>query len=115
ALSIAGIEALDVNAAGSFANETVSLTSLRATGTGGLVASASGRIPLSGAGLDLAVEATAPLSLANRFLSGGAAASGTAGFNGRIAGSLTDPQISGRISSADAGYADPNLRIALRD
>src|SRR5690606_24688582 len=78
-------------------------------------ASASGRIPLAGAGLDLAIDASAPLSLANRFLSGGASASGTARFQGRVGGSLSEPQISGRIASGDGGYADPTLQIALRN
>ncbi len=114
-LSDAGIGALELSASGTFAEDMVMLSALRASGPDGLNATASGRIPIGGRGLDLAVDATAPLGLANRFLSGGATATGAANFKGRIAGSLSDPEISGRVTASGAGYSDPSLQVAMRD
>lgn len=114
ALTEAGLSALEIGANGSFAGETLTLTSFNATDPTGLAVSGSGRVPLSGSGLNVSLEGGAPLSLANRQLaSRGARVGGTARFALRIAGSARNPAISGRISTDDASYADPLANLAL--
>lgn len=110
-----GISALNVDAAGRYAGETVTLSSLSASGPEGLTVTANGRVPISGKGISLDAEGTVPISLANRRLAGGAAASGTLTFNARVTGSMANPAISGTLSTNDAAYADPVTNVALRN
>lgn len=109
-----GVDGLEVSASGRFADEAVTLTALNARGAQGLAVEASGRVPLSGSGLDLRLSGSAPLALANRHLAGGAAASGTLRFDGRVTGSLASPRINGSAQTADGAYSDPSLNIGLR-
>lgn len=116
ALTQAGLSALEMGVNGSFAGDTLTLTSFNASGPSGLTVTGGGRVPLSGSGLNVSVEGGAPLSIANRQLaSRGARAGGTARFALRIAGSTRNPAISGRISTNDASYADPLANLALNN
>jgi translocation and assembly module TamB len=109
-----GIAPLSLSANGSFSSQTVSLDSLTANGNGGLSVSGSGRVPLAGAGMSLNLDGSAPLSLANRFLAErGGQASGTANFNARIGGSVTNPQFGGTVTTSGAGYVDPEANLRL--
>lgn len=112
----AGIGTLEASAAGSFANETVNLTSASVSGPAGLSASASGTIPLSGGGLSVNLSGQAPLSLANQFLiDRGTQFSGIVEFSGTVAGSLDRPDIGGTISTAGAQIIDPEANVGLND
>ncbi|WP_375599847.1 translocation/assembly module TamB domain-containing protein [Devosia sp. Naph2] len=109
-----GIAPLTFNASGSFADEVVTLDSLSANGSGGLAVSGSGRVPLTGNGLSVALNGSAPLSLANRFVADrGARVSGTVNFDARVGGSLTSPQFTGSASTNGAEYVDPELNLRL--
>ena len=109
-----GIAPLTLDASGSYAGQVVSLQSLTASGSGGLSVRGSGRVPLAGNGLDLALTGSAPLSLANRFLlDRGARLSGTANLDARVGGSLTSPQFAGTVSTSGAEYVDPALNLRL--
>ncbi|RDE09430.1 translocation/assembly module TamB domain-containing protein [Pelagibacterium lacus] len=109
-----GIAPLSLSARGSFANETVRLDSASVSGSGGLSATAQGTIPLAGAGLDIAVNGSAPLALANQFVADrGGQLSGTATLAARVTGRLDDPQFSGTVSVADGQYIDPGLALRL--
>lgn len=109
-----GIAPLSLTAQGSYASGAVSLSQASASGTGGLNATASGTIPLEGSGLDLTVQGSAPLSLANQFVADrGAQVSGNASFNARVTGRLDDPQFSGTVSVANGEYIDPDLALRL--
>lgn len=109
-----GIAPLSFSANGSFANNTVTLASARASGAGGLNATASGTIPLEGNGLNLTVNGSAPLALANQFVAErGAALSGTATLDARVTGALANPQFSGTVSVAGGEYVDPVLNLRL--
>ncbi|WP_404400625.1 translocation/assembly module TamB domain-containing protein [Pelagibacterium halotolerans] len=111
-----GITPFSVTAEGRYGNETVTLTSATATGAQGLRATASGTIPLAGRGLNLSVQGTAPLSLANRILAErGAQLSGTATVNAQVTGRIANPQLSGTISVANGDYIDPGLALRLVD
>src|SRR5690606_1067478 len=95
-LSTFGAGPLQIEAQGSYAGETVTLGSLRATGPSGLTVSASGQLPLSGAGLNIDARGSVPLSLANRlFADRGAQVTGTLNANVGIRGRLSNPAISG--------------------
>ncbi|HCO56292.1 MAG TPA: hypothetical protein DIT93_14925, partial [Pelagibacterium sp.] len=89
---------LTLSAQGSFADNTITLSQARANGSGGLSATAQGTIPLEGAGLNIAVNGSGPLSLANRFVADrGAQISGTANLDARVTGRIDDPQFSGTV------------------
>ncbi|QYO75960.1 translocation/assembly module TamB domain-containing protein [Devosia salina] len=109
-----GIAPLTLSASGSYADQVVTLQRLTANGNGGLSVSGSGQVPLAGNGLSLALKGSAPLALANRFVADrGAQLSGTASFDARIGGSLTNPQFSGAVTTSGAGYVDPTLNLRL--
>jgi translocation and assembly module TamB len=64
----------------------------------GVEATASGRIPLSGSGLNLDVRGAVPLGLAERFVADrGLQASGLASIDARVTGSLDSPQVAGSV------------------
>jgi translocation and assembly module TamB len=109
-----GIAPLSLTASGSYAGEVVTLATLSANGNGGLAVTGSGQVPLAGNGLALSLTGSAPLSLANQFLvDRGAQVSGTANINARVGGSLSNPQFSGTVTTAGAGYVDPALNLRL--
>lgn len=114
AISEFGIAPLTLSAQGNFADNVVTLAQARASGSGGLSATAQGTIPLEGAGLNVAVNGSAPLSLANRFVADrGAQVSGTANLDARVTGRLDDPQFSGTVSVANGEFIDPGLALRL--
>src|SRR5690606_3727730 len=79
-----------------------------------LAVSGAGRVPLSGPGMALTLNGSAPLSLADRFLADrGGQLSGTATLNARVEGSLSSPQFSGTVATSGAGYVDPELNLRL--
>ena len=109
-----GIAPLSLNAAGSYRNNTVTLASLTANGSGGLTLSGSGTVPLSGTGLNVAVKGSAPLALGNRFVADrGGQLSGVVTLDARVTGSTASPQFAGRVSTNGAGYVDPELNLRL--
>ena len=109
-----GIAPLSLAANGAYAGEIVVLDALTVNGNGGLSVTGSGRAPLSGPGLALAFNGSAPLALANQFVAErGGQLSGTASFNAQIGGTLSDPQFSGAVSTSGAGYVDPELNLRL--
>lgn len=115
AISEFGIAPLSLAAQGTFADNRVTLTSARATGAQGLSATAQGTIPLDGAGLDVSVNGSIPLVLANRFVADrGGQLSGTATLDARLSGRLDNPQFSGTVSVAGAEYIDPELALRLQ-
>lgn len=109
-----GISSLDLTTAGRFANETVTLTSLSLRSPEKLAIDASGTIPLSGNGLSVNLTGSAPLAIANRFLSErGTQLSGVVEVNGSVSGSIQKPAIRGMFSTSGAQLVDPetNLRV----
>src|SRR5690606_25442888 len=114
AISEFGIAPLSLSASGSYADNTVTPSEAPASGPGGLAATAPGTIPLDGSGLKIAIEGSAPLSLANRFIADrGAQFSGNVTADARVSGSLADPQFSGTVSVANGEYIDPELALRL--
>lgn len=109
-----GITPLSLSAQGSFADGRIALANARASGAQGLSATARGTIPLEGSGLDIVVNGSAPLSLANRFVAdSGAQVSGTANLDARVTGRIDNPQFAGTLSVAGAEYVDPALSLRL--
>ncbi|HEV7277361.1 MAG TPA: translocation/assembly module TamB domain-containing protein [Devosiaceae bacterium] len=109
-----GVTPLSFEAAGNFADGTVDLDRLSATGTDGLQLAASGSIPLTGGGMSLALTGSAPLALANRLVAErGGQFTGTANLDARLTGSLADPRFSGTVSTSGSGYTDPALNLRL--
>lgn len=109
-----GVQPLTVAAEGRFAENTVILDSAVAENGQGLLISASGRVPVSGSGLDVNVQGNAPLSLANAALAErGAAVQGAAEFSVAVSGSVADPQFNGMVSTSNAVVIDPESNIRL--
>ena len=108
------ITPLSFTANGSYAGNGIRLASLSAEGAGGLRFTGSGTVPLTGRGLDIRIEGSAPLTLANRFVADrGGQLSGGVTFNVAVSGNTSAPRISGNVSLADAGYIDPELNLRL--
>ena len=115
-LANAGLAPVQATARGSLVGRVVTLSSLAATGRGGLEVSGSGRIPLDGDGLAIDINGSAPLALGNRFVADrGGQLSGTATLRARVTGSLAAPQVAGSVSTGGAGYVDPELNLRLVD
>jgi len=115
AISDYGIAPLSASASGSFANNTVTLASLSANGSGGLTLTGSGTVPLSGNGLNVSVNGSAPLALGNQFVADrGGQLSGVVTINAQATGSIASPQFGGRVSTNNAGYIDPELNLRLQ-
>lgn len=116
AIASFGITPISVSANGTYAGQAVVLDALTANGAGGLAVTGSGRVPLEGSGLALNLEGSAPLALANQFVADrGGQLSGTANINARVSGSLDNPVFAGTVSTAGAGYVDPELNLRLTD
>lgn len=109
-----GIAPLSFTANGSYAGNGIQLAAISAQGAGGLRFSGSGTVPVTGRGLDIRIEGSAPLTLANRFVADrGGALSGGVTFNLAVSGNTSAPRVSGTVSLADAGYIDPELNLRL--
>jgi translocation and assembly module TamB len=115
-LQAAGIASLDATAAGRFADQAVTLSSVSVTGPAGLSLDASGTVPLSGNGLSVNLNGAAPLSLANRFLADrGTQLVGVVQLSGSVSGSIQQPVIRGMASTNGAQVIDPESNVGLRD
>ncbi|WP_306119418.1 MULTISPECIES: translocation/assembly module TamB domain-containing protein [unclassified Roseitalea] len=110
----AGLAPLNAQASGTFSGATIRIAALNATNPQGLDLSASGAIPIAGAGLALDVSGTAPLALGNAALAGrGTRLSGTLRVQANVSGSLADPAISGLASVSGGTVVDPLANIEL--
>lgn len=114
AISEFGIAPLSLTTNGSFANNSVTLAALSANGSGGLTLTGSGTVPLAGNGLNLTINGSAPLALANPFVADrGGQLSGTANLDARVSGSISAPQFGGTATISNGGYVDPELNARL--
>ncbi|BDA82842.1 translocation/assembly module TamB [Aureimonas sp. SA4125] len=109
----AGVGPLDLTASGRFADKTLTLDADLAGS--GLTFAANGSVDLAGAPqLDLALNGTVPLSIANRILAeGGRSVSGTASVNATVTGSATAPSVNGTIATSGASFTDGGLNLAV--
>ncbi|SHE84526.1 translocation/assembly module TamB domain-containing protein [Devosia limi] len=111
-----GIAPLTVAANGTFANNVVTLASVSASGAQGLRVTGSGTVPLSGNGLNVSLNGSAPLALANQFVADrGGQFGGTVQLDARVSGSINAPQFSGTVATSGAGYVDPILNLRLQN
>ena len=109
-----GIGALSFSASGQYGGGAVVLSSATVSGPQDLSFSVSGRIPVSGPGLNVSVDGRIPLSLANRFLAErGTQVSGTLVADIGVSGSLDNPVVTGSISTSGAALVDPQANIRL--
>ncbi|EJN00107.1 translocation/assembly module TamB domain-containing protein [Phyllobacterium sp. YR531] len=114
-LQEAGLAPLQLNAAGHFANERLSLSSAKVDGPQGFTVSASGEVPISGNGLGINVTGNIPLSLANRFLADrGTQAKGNIDVTANVTGTFAQPQIRGMFSANGAEVIDPEANLRLQ-
>lgn len=82
------------------------------TGPGGITLSSAGRVAADASRLDLTLNGTAPLALANRHLSG-QAVSGTARFDLALNGPPALSSLTGLIALEQARFTTPALGIAV--
>ncbi|MCC4296198.1 translocation/assembly module TamB domain-containing protein [Aurantimonas coralicida] len=111
----AGVGALAVTTSGRFADQVVT-TDTSLTGDG-LDFSANGSVNLAGGPqLDLSLNGSAPLSLANRILAeGGRSVQGTVLVDARVTGPVSQPAIVGTVSTTGARFIDTGANLALND
>lgn len=113
-LTDAGLTGFALTANGRLEGNRVNLASARLTGPDGLGGEAKGVIPLSGTGLAVDATAKLPLALAQRFVAErGTRFSGTANATVRIGGSLSKPDLSGRVTVAGGSVSDPLTTMRL--
>jgi translocation and assembly module TamB len=113
-LKATGIAALNLAANGQFFQSTIKLTSAQLINTQGLALKGSGDIPLTGNGLNLTVNGTAPLTLAQFALrERGTRLDGTANISARVNGSITKPKASGTVNVNNAAITDPQSNVKL--
>lgn len=109
-----GIAPINAEAQGQFTSTGINLARASFTAAQGLQATATGRIPFEGSGLNVRVNGEVPLALANRFVADrGAQLSGTANVNASATGSLANPQITGSIATQGARLLDPSTGMRL--
>ncbi|MEM9574019.1 MAG: translocation/assembly module TamB domain-containing protein, partial [Pseudomonadota bacterium] len=114
----AQISPLGIQTRGVFdsASQTVSLERLDISNAQAIQISGTGRVPLRGAGLNVAADGTAPLEIAERFLaSRGAKVSGQARFNITATGSIASPNLNGLLSVSGGALSDPLSNLRLTD
>ncbi|WP_279480526.1 translocation/assembly module TamB domain-containing protein [Aureimonas sp. SK2] len=111
----AGVGPLDIAARGAFADNRVSVDS--SLSGSGLAFTANGSVGVSGTPtFDLALNGTAPLSLANRILAeGGRSVQGTVAVDARVQGSAAAPNVTGTISTQGASFVDTGANLALNN
>ena len=107
---------LAVEAAGRLQSKTVTFNALRLSNPQGLSVSGSGRLPLTGEGLDLNAKGSAPLALANGALADrGTRVDGNVAFDLNISGALRRPVIGGSISTTNLRIVDPQTNLRFND
>ncbi|MBO6674821.1 MAG: translocation/assembly module TamB domain-containing protein [Rhizobiales bacterium] len=115
-LRAAGLSSAQLRANGRYASNVIELASATLNAGQGIEATASGRIPLSGSGLNVDVRGSLPLGFAERFATDrGTQLSGVGTVNATARGSLADPQITGSIAVSGGQVVDPSTGIRLTD
>ena len=113
-LTAAGLAGFSATASGRLENNKVNLASAKLTGPGGFGAEAKGVIPLSGGGLAVDANADLPLALAQSFVATrGTRLAGAAKATLKATGSLSSPDLSGRITVNGASVTDPLTTMRL--
>ncbi|MEF2073870.1 translocation/assembly module TamB domain-containing protein [Consotaella aegiceratis] len=109
----AGVGPMAVSAAGRFADNVVSLDA--DLSGAGIAFRASGSVNIAGTPeLDLSLNGTAPLSLANRILAEGSrAVQGTVTVDARITGSTAAPNVVGTVSTSNASFVDTGVNVSV--
>jgi len=115
-LRAAGLSSAQLRANGRYADNVVELATATLNAGQGIEATASGRIPLSGSGLNVDVRGTLPLGFAERFAADrGTQLSGVGTINATARGSLANPQITGSLAVSGGQVVDPSTGIRLTD
>ncbi|WP_182086736.1 translocation/assembly module TamB domain-containing protein [Aureimonas sp. ME7] len=111
----AGVGPLDIAARGAFVDNRVTVDG--SLSGSGLAFTANGSVGVAGTpSFDLALNGTAPLSLANRILAeGGRSVQGTVAVNARVQGTAAQPNVTGTISTAGASFVDTGLNLAVNN
>lgn len=111
----AGVGPLDIAARGTYADNRVTVDS--SLSGSGLAFTANGSVGLSGTPtFDLALNGTAPLSIANRILAeGGRSVQGTVRVDARVQGTAAAPNVTGTISTAGASFVDTGANLSLNN
>ena len=113
-LTAAGLTDFAATASGRLEGKRINLSSAKLTGPSGLGADVKGTIPLSGGGLAVDVTANLPLALAQSFVATrGTRVAGTAKATLKATGSLTSPDLSGRVTVSGASVVDPLTTMRL--
>ncbi len=111
-----GLSPLSLHSEGQYANQVLNLSSVKIDGPKGLNVTASGKVPLSGNGLDVNITGNAPLELANRILAErGAQASGSLSLTASVSGNFQNPQLRGMVSTNGAQFIDAETNIRLNN
>ena len=111
-----GVAPLRIDTSGTLRSKTVTLRSVSVSNSQGLSVSGSGRLPITGGGLDVTAKGNAPLSLAGQALADrGTRVDGSVAFDLHVSGSLARPMIGGSISTNNLRILDPQTNLRFND
>jgi translocation and assembly module TamB len=109
-----GISDLRATVSGTYDKGAVAITGARLSGPAGAETTATGTVPLSGSGLNLRLQGSLPLDIANVALSAtGTQVSGPAAVDIAVLGSLARPQLSGSVRLSGGVLTDPSTNLRL--
>ncbi|MEN3793082.1 translocation/assembly module TamB domain-containing protein [Fulvimarina sp. MAC3] len=111
-----GVGALAIDTSGTYTGNQVT-TDTRVTGSG-IDLTAAGSVNLAGGTptLNISVNGSAPLELANRTLAeGGRSITGTATIDANVTGPVTQPNVTGTISTSGARFVDATANLIVQN
>ncbi|MFK8033833.1 MAG: translocation/assembly module TamB domain-containing protein [Hyphomicrobiales bacterium] len=116
ALRQANLSPLQLTANGSFKDQVVAIAGAALQNSQGINLTARGHIPTSAGNLNIDVDGTAPLSLANLLLQErGARATGTAQINVSVGGTPQKPIANGPVTISGGTFSDPISNASLNN
>lgn len=116
ALQDANISPLQLTASGRFENQSLDVSNAVLQNSQGIDLTTSGQIPIGAGNMNIAVQGTAPLSLADMLLRDrGARATGTAQINLTVRGTPQKPITNGRVVMNGGTFSDPLSNASLNN
>jgi len=115
-LSENGLAPLESRAKGRLGKEHVVFDAFEASGPQDLNIRATGKVAFVGGAINMMLDGSAPLALANRFLAErGASAAGHLTLDATVGGSLNSPRLDGRFSVASGRFIDAQTHAGLQN
>ncbi|MFS4436823.1 translocation/assembly module TamB domain-containing protein [Paracoccaceae bacterium GXU_MW_L88] len=111
-----GANGLSAALTGEYRGQALNVTGLQVNGPAGLTLNAQGSVPFNGGAMNVNAQGALPLDLLDQTLaSRNARADGVVNLDIAASGALSNPQLSGTISTSGATYVDAGLNIRVEN